>query len=73
METLLHVNQILQRWVKCSNGHHIRLEVKKRTPNLTQMIPCPVCRNENAFIVGDIVTIQVFDAQPEAVSRHSED
>jgi hypothetical protein len=43
------------------------------TPSLTQMIQCPVCHNENAFIVGEIVTTQVFDAKPGLHSRQSED
>jgi len=29
--------------VECPNGHRMRLEIVLNTPNLLQMVKCPVC------------------------------
>jgi len=29
--------------VECPNGHRMRLEIVLNTPNLIQMVKCPVC------------------------------
>jgi hypothetical protein len=53
--------EVFQKWVKCSNGHSIRLDVKKGTPNLIQTIQCPVCHTMSVTITGELVRSQIDD------------
>jgi hypothetical protein len=48
--------------VECPNGHRMQLEIVLNTPNMIQMVKCPVCGVTRVGLLGEVRSVTVADS-----------
>jgi hypothetical protein len=53
--------------VECPNGHRMKLEIVLNTPNMIQMVKCPVCDVTRVGLLGEVRSVTPVDPEkPES-------
>ena len=51
--------------VECPNGHRMRLETAINTPNLIQLVTCPVCGVTRVGLLQEVRSVTPDDSQEQ--------
>jgi len=50
------------RKAECPNGHRINLHIVANTPNLIQMVTCPVCGVKRVGLIPQLIAVTRADS-----------